>query len=229
MRKQRSFNLEMGCFGLPESGKSDYAIRYILDLQQREQFYIIAHDAGYSIPRKLYDGRETGVIRYESAEDCALGLREDLKGKHVIHAITSPDAGETIALGKKVAWASLVKNTPGGLEVVKEGEGRGIPVIIYVDEIVRSQDANPHRLGQEMRELVACRRHFNCGFVFTSQSPHLCHYALGTQATDVVIFRLNDDEDVKRLYKRMNVPRETAEKAKTLKKHEHIHVKPGKY
>lgn len=223
MRKQRTFNLEMAVFGAVGSGKSEYAIGQILDLRKKEDFYVIAHDAGYSIPRVLHDGRKTGVIRHKSIADCDLSLQTRPGG---IHAIAVEDAGEVITFGQEVAYASLLQNTPGGEKAVEDGEGHGVPVIIYVDEIVRAQQASPHRLGPEMANALVCRRHLHCGFVFTSQSPHLCHYSLGSQATDIVIFHLNDDEDVKRLYKRMNVPRAEAEKAKNLKEHEYIHVHP---
>lgn len=226
MRKQRSFNFEMGAFGLPGSGKTEESLRRIVAMCRKEQFYVIAHDLGCNIPKKLYDGTETGVIRHKSIAECASSLKSRPSG---IHAIDVEDCTEVVLFAKSVARASLIKNTPGGLKAVDDGEGRGIPVIIYIDEIVNAQEASPHRLGDEMRKILTGRRHANCGIVFTSQSPHLCHYALGSQATDILIFRLNDDEDIKRLYKRMNVPRQIAEQAKSLPKHEFIHVQPQKF
>lgn len=228
MLKQRTYNVEVGCFGVPGSGKSDYALNFCLDEKRRlgGQLYLIAHDAGYSIPKKLHNGRPTGVLRYDSIESARVGL---VKHPGAFHAISVPDAGEVIGLAQEVAWMSLCTNTPGGESKVKEGEGIGVPVLIYIDEIVRSQDANPRYLGPQLTELIACRRHFHCGLVFTSQSPHLCHYALGSQATEIVMFRLNDDDDVKRLHKRMNVPKEMAQKSKSLPKHQYVRFAPDCY
>lgn len=227
--KQRSFNVEMGFFGVPETGKTDKAVGTILDIKKElnGHVYIICHDSGYSVPKKLHDGRLTGVVRYDSVEECRAALIDNPGG---FHCIRTADAAEVVEFGKELGELSLVKNSPGGIQQVEDGEGRGIPVIIYIDEVVRAQQASPHRLGNEMAEILACRRHYNCGFIFTCQSPHLCHYALGSMATDIVFFNLQDEDDVKRMYKRMGVPREEAEKALHLSidKHEYIHISQRK-
>lgn len=227
MRAQRTYNRMVACFGIPETGKSQKAIEFILNEQATEQVYVFAHDPGYNIPKVLHDGRPTNVIRHDSVAEAKESIKTKAGG---IHAIACEDASEVITLAKEVAYASLVANTPGGPAAIKEGEGRGVPVIVFLDEIVNAQEASPYRLGNQLKQLVTARRHEHIGIIYTAQSPKLCHYALSTMVTDVYCFRLLDEKDVEHLVKRIHVPQDLAESAFNLSidNHEYFHYQPGK-
>jgi len=214
----------MGCFGITGTGKSEYALNYILDIQSKEAVYVIAHDLNYSIPERLHNGRKTNVKRYQTIEEAEEGL---LKSPGGIHAIACSDASDVIALGIRTADRSLERNTVGGRDVIRRGGGRGIPVIVYIDEIVNAQQASQYRMGDDLKKFVGQRRHLHCGLVYTSQYPRQCHYSLGEQATDVVFFKLKSEKDIKKLYESFGVPEDQAWKAQSLSGHQFIHCKTG--
>jgi hypothetical protein len=226
MRRQRTFNVEIGVFGNVGTGKTEKALEEIIKIQKREPIYVVAHDLSYNIPEKLHDGNHTRVHRYRSIQEAEKAIVVAAGG---IHAIACRDASEVVDLGKRVAHKSLLRHTPGATLAAKEkaiqdGNGVGIPCIVYFDEIVNAEQASRYRIGDELGQFIAQRRHLHCGLIFTSQFPRQCHYSLGTMATDIIFFNLDSEKDIKKLYEDFGVPEEIARKARSLKGHQYIHV-----
>lgn len=172
MKPNGKWNHLIGAVGVPGSGKTTWAAARAMELGRAS--YVLAHDPGWRIPDTLPNGKSTGIKRHESIEEARAALAKDPKG---IHAIAVADSMEVINFGGEVAAASLEAN-------------KGIPVTVLMDEAVASSDADTYRLGPELRQFIALRRHKNVGLIYTGQSPEFFHKALLTQSTELAIFRL---------------------------------------
>jgi hypothetical protein len=170
--------------------------------------YVLAHDLGWKLPERFPDGKPTGIKRYDSIAAARNALASDARG---VHCVATLDAGEVIALGHQIAKKSLDQN---------QGTS-GIPVVVLIDEMVSAADANPYRLQQAMRESLALRRHRHTGIVWTSQSPNLCHYQMMAIGTELVVFRLTNESDLKPLM-RAGMSEQECEVVKTLPDHQYI-------
>jgi hypothetical protein len=164
--------------------------------------YLFAHDLGWKIKDELPDGRRVGIKRYESIKECEQAIASDARG---VHCVATLDAKEVIELGSKTALAS----------VKAHGGKIGIPSVVLIDEVVSAGDANPYRLGDELRATMALRRHRHTGIVWTCQSPNLCHYQMLALSTELVIFRLTSERDLKPL-RDVGVPEAVITQVRTL-------------
>jgi hypothetical protein len=206
VREKGSVNVAIGVLGVPGTGKTTRATVEVL-LLQREigPVYVVAHDPGYRIPDTLPNGVSTRITRHDSVEDAQEAMKANPGG---IHAIATVDASDVIVYGSNLSKSSLEKN----------GGKQGIPTVIFVDEAVSAASASPYRLGEEMRELLALRRHKHVGIVWTSQSPQLCHYQMLSLSTKLVLFRITDGRALARL-EQAGVPPEITSKLSSLPDH----------
>lgn len=189
--KHGDWNICVAAFGVPGTGKSEWALRYCVELSQEHTCYVLAHDPGFRIRSKFHDGTPTGVMRHDSIDSVKAQLAKDPRG---VHAINVPDASEVLQFAKELAEQSL-KQHP-----YRDGRPtRGVPVLVYIDEAVSAADANPRMLGDLMRQCITGRRHWHVGIVYTCQSPWMVHYALISMSTEVVIFRVKTKRDFNRL------------------------------
>lgn len=205
--RKGDWNHAIVVLGVPGTGKSTYALQLALELG-RTPAYVLAHDPGWRLPARLPDGRPAGLHRHESIAAARAALARDGRG---VHVISCADGDEVIRLGKQLARASLAAG----------GGHAGVPVVVLLDEAVGTPGASPHRLGDELRELLATRRHLHLAIVMTAQSPQLAHYALLTLATEVVLFRMTDDRALRRL-EQAGVPSEKLSRVATLPNYQHI-------
>jgi hypothetical protein len=206
-----SFNEWEIVVGIPGTGKTTYAVA--LAEQKAARGYVFAHTAG-TFPRKMPGGRKPRVREWESVAACRAGLaRGECRG--VINLIAG-DASAVIAFGLEVARKSMEQ---GGGE-------RSIPVTIFIDEVVAAAELNPYRIDDEVRQLVALRRHMNVGFLATTQSPQLCHYQIMALATKLHLFRVTHRAALKRL-EDIGVPASTTAIVARLSKDRHERVEWG--
>lgn len=187
--------------GVPGTGKSTWALQRALQLG-RTPAYVLAHDPAWRLPDKLPNGRPSGIQRHETIAQVQHALATAPAG---VHAVACADGGEVVRAGVQLGKASL---TAGG-------EQRGVPVVVLLDEAVATAGASPHRLGDELRELLATRRHLHVAIIITAQSPNLTHYAFLGLATELVVFRLVDDRSLAAL-ERVGVPREKLSQIRAL-------------
>ena len=192
--------------GAPGTGKSTYALARSLCLHRGA--YVIAHDVGWNLPEHIPGQGTVPIRRHETIEECKAQLSTDPSG---IHSIATDDASEVVQLSKDLTDASLEQHN---------GE-KIVPCVLLVDEIVAAQGASPHWLDDSFRHLVAKRRHWRVAFIYTTQSPRLCHNQLLAQATELVIFRLNHQMDFDALA-RAGVPDEKLKAVKKLKDHQYV-------
>lgn len=171
--------------GKPGSGKSEYAVRRAL-LMARTPCYVVAHDVGWKIPDTLHDGTPTYVKRHRDAQAAREAINKDPKG---IHAISSADAEPVFQLARELAAHSLEAN----------GGDKGVPVLLVIDEVVSAGICDPNRLDPGFKRLLAERRHDHVGILSTCQSARMLHNQVVTLATEVVLFRITDKRDQKRL------------------------------
>lgn len=198
-------------FGVPGTGKTTYATA---EAERISRFaYVLAHSGG-TLPDVYPDGRKPKIKEYENVKSALLGISRDPSGINLIHS----SASDVIDLGVRIAAASLENN----------GGDRGVPVLLFVDEVVAADEMNAYRLHPTMKQLVALRRHKNVGVLFTSQHPNLCHYQMIALATEVTFFRVIH-EDAIRKFRKIGVPRHIVERIPTLslKQHERITWRDG--
>lgn len=181
------WNIAEAIIGVPGTGKSEFAVKRLMELA-RTPAYTIAHDVGWRLPDKLHDGTPTGIIRHPDIESVRKAIATKPRG---IHAVSCMEADDVILFGTTLGAANLEKN----------GGAKGIPVVLYFDEIVGVAGASPYRLGASLRQLLAVRRHVHCGAIYTTQSPQLMHYQLLALATRITAFRLIDESALDRMRK----------------------------
>jgi hypothetical protein len=145
--------------------------------------YCLAHDVNWKLPDALPSGRPSGIVRHDSLGAAQSRLATDPRG---VHSISCSDAEPVISLAIRIAAESL-----------KQNEGRcGIPAFILIDEIVSAAGASPYRFGEQMKEMLATRRHKNIGLMWTAQSPRLVNNQMMGLATEIICFRLNHKRDL---------------------------------
>jgi hypothetical protein len=181
----RSFNVCIGVVGAPGSGKSTYALARAMQYGRRGA-YIMAHDLGFKLPDKLPGGKDTGIVRYDDVDQCKEAMESDASG---IHCMSTMDADEVIVEAQRVAKSSLEAH----------GGTRGNPVVVLIDEVVSLSNSDPYRLDGELKRALALRRHDNVGYIWTCQSPNLCHYQMIGIGTELVVFRLYHKKDLDQL------------------------------
>lgn len=86
------------------------------------------------------------------------------------------------------------------LDLCKTLAQRGsAPAVLLVDEIVVLTGATPYRLDDRIRQLLALRRHWGVGLIWTGQNARIANNQLLSMSTELVIFRLTDRRDLRRL------------------------------
>lgn len=210
-----TFDLCCAAVGAPGTGKSEWALRQVIELQRNIGCYVIAHDAMHRLPDRFHDGSETGLIRHSSETSLLVGLAKE-PGRP--HALNCGDATEVIEIGKRAGMASLSANgtTHDGRPLF------GVPVVVYLDEAVMASSTNPRSIGDDLRVAITQRRGYQLGIVYTVQSPRMVHWSLLTLSTDVRIFRCAGKGDHERL-EEAGVPGATCQLAATLTGHESVH------
>lgn len=193
--------------GVRGSGKSTYALGRAVELGKTPA-YVLALDPGMRLPEKLADGRPVAMQRHASILDGKRALASTPGG---VHVFAVADGYEVLTLGKEVAAASLVQN--GGTHVC--------PVVVLIDEGVLAQGLSQYRLEDEWKRDLAGLRHMNVGLIITAQDPRYIHYSVASLSTEIVLFRLNDSEAVKRAI-RMGVSPKRAEAAARLPRYQFI-------
>ncbi len=181
----KTWNLAVFCAGVPGTGKSYFAVRYAEQLARRAGGYVVAHD-----PTGGYAGAQ--IHRYATVDALWKRLTTAPGGVHVLDV---PDGGEVIAAACRLAEAAA-KNRPKGVTKVA-------PVVCLLDEIVAVEGASPSRLDDQLRTVLARRRHIGSGvgLIWTSQSMYFANRALLGLSTELVLFRLTAEQDLDRLRK----------------------------
>jgi hypothetical protein len=170
--------------------------------------YVLCHDIGWRLPEADAAGHPFGIVRHESVSDAVERLKSDPRG---IHCISSPDAVEVIGLARRLAAADLQRN--GGMA--------GHPVILMIDEVVAADVCDPNYLSDDMRKLIAGRRHENIGIIWTCQSARMVHNQLISLSTEMVIFNLVAEKDLKKLEEN-GIPPEEVAKVRALPKYQNV-------
>lgn len=209
-----TFNHFVGVLGRPGTGKSTHAVELALEIA-RTPAYVLAHDNGWRMPEELPNGKRATIFRHEDAASALLTMRKHPAG---IHAIATTDAEPVIELAKEIAANSLRQH----------GGKRGIPVLVAIDEVVGAGVCDPNRLSPSMKDLIAKRRHYNVGVIWTCQSARLVHNQLLTLASELRCFTLSDARDLKRLDE-AGVDADAIARIRTLRKFQFERLTIGEY
>lgn len=187
--KVGDFNHAIIVLGVPTTGKSDYALRRLCALGGTPAYKLV-HDPGWRVPTAYHDdnGRaiDAKLIRHKTVNDAAKALATNPGSTH---AISSEDGGEVLALAERVAQISIDKHA----------DGTGTPVVVLLDEGVATAGASPMRIDPALRRFLAGKRWKNVGLIMTAQDPRYIHYSFGTLCTEIICFRLRDENSIKRL------------------------------
>lgn len=203
-----TFNHFHGFLGRPGAGKSYGALRTVNEIAKAQPCYIFAHDTGWRLPEQFADGKSTGIIRHESIESVRHTIARNPVG---VHCIPSTDAGDVIQIAVDTAQASLAAH----------GGDKGYPALVLIDEVVAAEICDPNYISDEMRKLLAMRRHLNVGVFWTCQSARMVHNQLLSLATRLSLYKITDKRDHDRLIQ-CGVPEEIVSQLASLPNYEHI-------
>lgn len=209
----RKFNLLEGFIGTVGCGKTEAAVFRLLELQ-KIPVYVIAFDPDGNIPEELHDGTETGVSRHETIEECKIGVRDE---PACIHSIEGESFEDVLAYAEALALASLARYG------TRENSGdpiKGIPVVLYIDEGVLVDDADSHRIGDELKKFIARRRHKHVGLIYTIQDPTWIHKSILTLATRNHFFLIEGDDQLNFLRRRVGIKPDAIERIRNLKRYQ---------
>jgi nucleoside-triphosphatase THEP1 len=193
--------------GVPGTGKTTYATAIAEDMSKRA--YVIAHSGG-TLPEAYPNGKRPKVKQYASIAELSKGLSRDPRGIHLVDA----EPTEVIGYAEHLAATSLEAN----------GGTHGVPVLLFIDEVVAVDEVSPYRLNETMGKIVALRRHKNVGVLFTTQSPQLCHYQMFALATEVTFFRIIHEDAIKR-FRKIGVPKAIMERVPSLSRERHEYIR----
>ena len=207
LAQKGAFNVVLGVLGRPGSGKSYFASTRARELAERGCF-VLCHDIGWRLPERDAEGRPFGIVRHETTASAVERLARDPRG---IHCISSPDAAEVIDLARRLAAADLKRN----------GGTCGHPVVVVIDEVVAADVCDPNYLSDDMRKLISGRRHENVGIIWTCQSARMVHNQLISLSTEMVLFNLIAEKDLKKLEEN-GIPPEEVAKVRALPKYQHV-------
>lgn len=210
---------EVVCFaGEPGCGKTDAAIRYVLDWQARRTCYVLAVDPNHDMPGKLHDARPTGIVRYRSLAEARQGLVARPGG---IHAITTDNASPVL----RFAMDELAPSTFTAPD--KKGDRYGVPVIVLIDEMSIYEEASEgKRIGETLKLLLTQRRHKHVVLVYGTQSARDVQYKVFGRTNVFYLFRTEDDEDRARL-RRGGVRAAIVDKLRDLPEHKSLCYRRG--
>jgi len=209
---QGKVNISAGFVGPEESGKSYLAIQFVRHLNRRG-WWALAVDANDDLPTKLDDGTPTGIVRHETLSEALSSLRERGGG---VHTISTLEIVPTITAAKEIARASMDAHP-----LTAEGARQGRPAIVYIDEIVASQQATPHHIDPVILDGLVRRRHNHVVFAYGCQSALACHYMMFLRANILILFYVNNQKDHKRLSDG-GVDQETINRMIQLKQYEYL-------
>lgn len=206
------FNHAIGCIGVPHTGKTVKAVEICTDFSRNPGAYVIAMDPNEDLPEKLPNGRKTGVIRHSNLD----GVKSAIAGSNPegIHAIGTTSCNAMVDLAKLISKYSLQSH----------GGKQGVPSIVFIDEISVCDEAGEHRIDKNLKDLLCRRRHHHVGLVYTTQSPRLCHYQIFALSTELYLFRVTEEDDLKRMRKGM-VPQAILDRLPSLPDYHYIRYK----
>lgn len=186
----RSVNIVKSYLGVPGTGKSTLAMSdMVKDQRALGGAYMIVHDIGDRLPEAWPDawgGKPTGIIRHATVGEARAALAAKPDG---IHALSTSDGGAVMELAVQAGASSKAAGA---------AEGASPPVLLMLDEAVGTAAASPYRMGDDMREFIAGRRHMHVGLYWTCQSPAMAHYGLLALSTEIVVGRIVDERALAR-------------------------------
>lgn len=208
----RSLDVVHGFIGEPKQGKTDAAVRTLLD-QWLGRAFIFVHDVQGSIPRKLHDGREVPLKRYDA-------IPADIAADHLM--VCNVPADRLLEHSWTVGRACL---EAGGKD--EHGEYvQGWPVIIYIDEVVMAKVARVDGLSDAMEVAISQRRHKHVGVLWSTQAPGMVHYSLLGFSNELRLFMCTGEHPRNRM-RQASIPADIATMVEQLPPHTSIHFVKG--
>ncbi len=205
----RSLDVCEGFLGVPGTGKSSLAVKRLHQLQTHLGAYVLIHDPQYKVPDKLHDGTTISLMRHDNENMARAALRVP-ENATKMHAIRCPDGSDVIRFATKIGEESL--RVHSGV--------KGVPVLVYIDEVLTCKDASPYRLGDDLGYLITNRRHANVGIIWGCQSPMRVHYTLLELCTKLYLFHARGKR-VQKSYEMAGVPPEIYDRVPSLSKDDH--------
>ena len=166
--------------------------------------YAFVHD-----PDHQFDGL---VPWYESPEAWKRALIAAREGQKPV------SRGAAIGVVEEVPFTTL------GLDVAKSTERS---VSLFYDESCLVESAQPNYVEPHFRELMARRRHHGIKLTIICQDLGMLHKFWQTQATDLYLFAVWDQERVRQLARRNNWDAELLGRWLSLPPHRYVHLRPG--
>lgn len=184
----RGYNDVRAFLGGPGTGKSVAMAKLLAEASKR--YYVLLHDPNLDFPRELPDGTPVPVVYHEDIKSVRAKLASKNPGG--IHACYC-DPAELIELAKEI-----VDNGTREAKIKGKSGEFAVPVIVALDEICAwQQEASRNRIGDNLLDLLARRRHYHIGFWFGAQYPRQMHYSLLHKSTQIYMFRIVEAGDLK--------------------------------
>ena len=171
----------IGFAGGPESGKTQLALRTLLQLRDHAA-WVCAHDPHGDMPDRLYDGTRIPLHRVSSTTRLLYRLNSKgfRRGQQPIHVLESSSP-------TRLVHELMKLSSPDA------------PGVVLVDELGMGKQASRHRLGELLGEVIAARRHNCLTVLWGAQFLRQVHYAAISQSNYMVCARMKDKSDLSRL------------------------------
>jgi len=189
-----------------------YALKRCLEFA-KQPCYVIAHDVGWKIEETLPGGASSHVRRFSTVAEAREAFQQDPRG---VFSISSDDAAEVHAFAKDAAHASLEQH----------GGTKGHPVVLFIDEVVSAGVCDANSMEPGFRRLIAERRHHHVGIISTCQSARMVNNQMLGLSTELVLFQLTMEKDLKRLSE-SGVPEDVVAQIPKLGRFQYLTVKIG--
>lgn len=190
------FNHLIIILGVPGTGKTTYAVKRARQIQKETRCLIVAQDKDYRFPEE-----DRTIVHYDTYQEMVTGMASR---PGALHCITS-GRGEVF-----IEWARQC-----GQSSVANPKKEGPPILAMIDDSTQIKGFSRRGIDDDLLEALTGRRHKHTGFIVTVQDPQFAHYSLLSQSTEIVIFRMIDEDAIKKL-KKFGVSPEMQAKVETL-------------
>lgn len=195
-------SLTIGFIGPPRSGKTDLALRKLMDFGPA--YLRLAVDSIGDLPSTLHDGQQVPLLD-RSTERIEWIDRLEL---HNLHKY--PIFRLTLDADSALAWA-------------QSRARHDRPVVLYVDEAVDFTGVDPNRISRFVKRFLAKRRHGATWLLWGCQYPRQIHYSMFSLVDGLFLFRLEDEDDLRQLRKG-GVPQRVIDALPGLHPHEALYL-----
>lgn len=193
----KELNVAIGCIGIPQAGKTHRLREHVKRLAKLPG-YVLIHDPNGDYPG-TWCSSESDVRRHIARGPCKLDTENGL---------------DVVEMALRLAEVNLGRH---GIDPRDSASrGRVAPAVVCVlDEVTEVEGLSASSMPRPLKRLYLRRRHLHCAVLWGTQRTSLIPPVLYDCATELDIFRVNDEDVLSRL-RRGGVPQEITDAARAL-------------